>query len=62
MPIYAHASGLRGLMLAILFTRPAPIVLLVLVVFYLSAYFAAARKMRPAHPGTSPSLAPEPTS
>jgi hypothetical protein len=42
-PIRAATSGLAGQMLTLLLTRPAPIVLLALVVFYLWAYSSRAR-------------------
>jgi hypothetical protein len=45
-PICAGAGGFSGRMLALLLTRPAPIVLLVLAAFYLWAYSNEARKVR----------------
>ena len=49
-PIYAGTSGIPGKMLALLFTRPAPIVLFVLALFYLSVYVVKARSLRLAPP------------
>jgi len=45
-PICAAASGFSCKMLALLLTRPAPIVLLALAVFYLWAYAGQARMVR----------------
>ena len=47
-PVCAATGGFAGKILTILLTRPAPIVLLALVVFYLSAYSVKARAMRTA--------------
>jgi hypothetical protein len=43
-PIYAAKSGLSGLILNLLLTRPAPIVLMAIGIFYLWEYFAKTRK------------------
>lgn len=45
-PIYAAKSGFSGLILNLLLTRPAPIVLMAIVIFYLWAYFLKAQTWR----------------
>jgi hypothetical protein len=58
-PIRAAASGLSGQILALLYVRPATLVLITLALFYLWAYYGAARIMRDSFRRPSQSLAHE---